>query len=526
MNPPTASIEHLPWEMISELFKYLSPKDLATCSMVNKRWHSVYATFKLHGLEAFQNPDYGFAKWFNSNQPIPEAARCNLPLFCRLVDKPLLSNLRQLVLCGYEFKYDLNELNRFQQLVHLEINISPLGEMKVHLNLPRLRVLAFRSLNHRCALSIDCPFLNLLYYDEAEDANLLNVKHPETIKRLEADLVGPQLAPFKNVECLVTKKFEPISKATLISLPALRELRYNEDIQTACLIFRDEVNTVDEMKQTLSEFLDEAKRLRGRDFRFIFAGFQLTNVNLDQIDFGVQVDEEDRFDSRFNEYIYMKNYHLIEPNALDFIRSVDYSRLRRHAIGEIPRCFLQKFTGIEEVHGKGVSVQSGDQFLQFLKSLRFLRRLVLDSAELSQEFYDKLPASARSLVRLHLKAEREPKKEIHLNFDFICEFSGLSTLRVQPALSLESATSLVRWLGRLAEANFFVLSKEGRLRIGKAFGPKTVWCIYKFVEYGRDQLLFRTKNPNQIVPFIKELQSAVVEAPESYVTYFKRFFSV
>ena len=64
----------------------------------------------------------------------------------------------------------------------------------------------------------------MLVYRESQDANLLQVNQPETIRKLETNMVGAKLAPFKNVECLVTRQFEAIRKATLQSLPKLKEL--------------------------------------------------------------------------------------------------------------------------------------------------------------------------------------------------------------------------------------------------------------------------------------------------------------
>ena len=63
----------------------------------------------------------------------------------------------------------------------------------------------------------------MLVYREFQDANLLHVKQPETIRKLETSMVNGELAPFRNVECLVTRQFEAIRKATLQSLPKLKE---------------------------------------------------------------------------------------------------------------------------------------------------------------------------------------------------------------------------------------------------------------------------------------------------------------
>ena len=194
-----AGIEYLPPEMICKLFDYLCPKDLVACSMVNKRWHSISAGIKLHRLIAI---DYYYgnrpSKWFDSNQKIREREAVSLAMFRRLAGKPLLSNLKHLALSG-RFEIDLNKLNCFRQLVHLEIHLKdPSGE--AHLNLPQLKVLAFHRFNWNCSLSIGCPLLSTLRY-HGGFSNQLKVKQPETIRKLMTDICSPRwVAAFKNVQ--------------------------------------------------------------------------------------------------------------------------------------------------------------------------------------------------------------------------------------------------------------------------------------------------------------------------------------
>ena len=511
MSPPTkptACIDDLPPEMISELFEYLSPMDLAACSMVNKRWHSIHAAFKLHRLAVidYDPPDYDLIKWYpynHINRPIREAERCRLWLLHGLVEKPLLSNLKHLALCS-SFAFDLNELNRFQHLVHLEIDLrSSSGE--VHLNLARLNVLAFHHFNRTCQLSIDCPELSTLEYFEDEDANRLEVKHPETIRNLETNLVDPEwLARYKGVECLFTCQFEAINVATLFSLPRLSELCYDRNIESVVSYeFGSERGTLDRLKRTLSEFVDEAKKLRGSDFRFTFSGFQLTNVNVDQIDFDVQVNEESEREYVSNEYVYMKNYHLIEPGALHFVHHVNYSDLLSHVTGEFPRCFSQKFTDVHSVYVEGV-IEEPDQLHWFLKSLRFLRilKFVKDRPELSQKFYDQLPASAPSLNSLEFRGDL--KNKLQLNFHFISEFPAISELVIYQPLSLQSFASLIRSSTKLVNPRFNVCpNKDCTFRIEKESGS-TLW---KITDPSTRRTLFEAENPNEIVNFLEELSA-------------------
>ena len=507
---PTASIHDLPAEMICELFKYLPPKDLAACSLVNKRWHSIFAAFKLRKLAVIgRSPRHGLdrlIKWSYPDQRIEEAEQCRLVMFRRLVKKPLLSNLTHLAVSGDRVPFDLNMLNQFEKLVHLEIYIYFDCGVNVHLKLPKLKVLAFHEWNYRCVLKIDCPLLSTLVYRcEKIDTDLLKVKQPETIQKLDTNLFYPtKLARFKHVACLVTREFRAISKTTLLSLPELRELHYNVAIEDSIgRAYADQPTTkVDYVKRTLSEFLDEAKKLRGSDFRLTFCGFDLTKVNMEQIDFDVQVDARYGDERVHNEYVYLKNYRLIEPGALHFVKSINYTGLRdvRRAI---PRCFFQKFTGIKEVFAT-TEVRSPDHFLRFLSSLRLLKRLVLTNAGLSQKFYDQLPASAPLLVILILRSGH-CKNGLQLNFDFTGGLSHLSELEIEESyLSLKSSTSLVRTLaksgkfGELAWCVFFVRSKECVLKIVKHryHQSPAPWAVEG------SQWLFETMNPEEILNFL------------------------
>ena len=177
----------------------------------------------------------------------------------------------------------------------------------------------------------------MLVYNEHENARLLEVKHPETIRKLETNMFGPKLARFKNIESLLTQKLEVISEATLLSLPRLKELHYSAPISELWRWNSSRAGRLARVKGALRNFLDDVKLLKGSDFKFTFAGFQLTKVMLDQIDFGVKVivsfprGIRSECEVVSNEYVYTRNYHLIEPGAVHFVRSVACSRLMRNS---------------------------------------------------------------------------------------------------------------------------------------------------------------------------------------------------
>ena len=326
------TIDDLPAEMINELFKHLHPVDLAACSAVCKRWHSIYAGFKLTSLVSADRPCV-WREWGCRKREYREQELCRPKMFRRLADKPLVSKLKHLTI-GESTPFDLKKLsNHFGQLLHLEIH-TYLDIEKVSLNFLNLKVLAFHYFNDYTPLSIDCPQLTeLIYNGEPENKTLLVVRWPETIRKMTTGMIGPKLFPFRNVDCLITKNFSAIRKATLLSLPELKELHYNAGISQIFLDMALEIGTlesrVDRMKQRLTEFLDDVRFFRAAGFQFKFAGFPLTKAMLNEIDFDLQTIEiagrerEDMSDER----IYLKNYPLIERSAINFVHTLNYNAL-------------------------------------------------------------------------------------------------------------------------------------------------------------------------------------------------------
>lgn len=497
--------------MINELFRYLHPMDLAACSQVNRRWHSIYAGFRLHRLVAIDyESDFNDSnsRWKDTYQTIPEEQKCGADLFRRLAENPLLSNLKHLTLAGSKFEFDFNQLNRFAQLIRLEINIF-ISKKTVHLNLPKLRVLSFCGSLHS-TISIDCPNLSEFTCNSYSPGEL-NVKHPETIKKLNSRHLYWKLDPFKSVQCLVTQRFEVINKTTFVRLPALKELHFNRDLHCIFIDLTLSGVTFNRMKQTLYEFLDQTKKLKGGDFQFTFAGFRLTKRMLNQIDFGVQVVQrfEGPREEIYNEYVYLKNYHLIEPDArLQFVYAVDYNRLFSIS-EELPCCFFEKFLDVDLVYAGISDAKDSDHLLWFLSSLRSPRRLHLRHAGLNQQFYDRLPVTVPSLGELFIKGFNE----LELNFEFIAKFPNLAGLSINQPLSLQSLSSLVGCSGKLAWSGFSIrlnelwcdvrkIRKDRQANSRREDRGKVVktWKVTNFIP---SKTLFQTDNPDEILNFVQ-----------------------
>lgn len=495
----SATIKDLPLEMIREIFKHLRPNDLVACARVNKRWNSVYSGFRVRRLVAIQNYWYFPSKLYNSNQPIRKEL-CHLNWFFRLKDKPLFSNLTHLAFCGFDSdlaKLDLNVLNKFSQLIHLEIIVGVLVVKEVNLNLPKLRTLALHGCNNSRFL-VDCPELSvLLHRDEAPNETLLVIKYPETIKRIETDLPVSKLTLYKNVECLITGELKAIHKDTLLSLPKLNELRYNKEIRFWINSIGRPFCPNETFKRFLNNFLDDFKMLRGPEFMFIFAGLQLNKANLSEIDLCLE-ESKDRSWYASSPHVYLENYELIVPGTVDFIKDLNYNFLMENVPEDIPKCF-SKFTGVLSVW-IGERVKDENHLLTFLKSLISLRELFLTKSQLSQKFYDSLPTSVHFLVKLTLIEEKV------LNFEFIGKLLNLKNLCIPvDDLSLASLTSLAKGLKNLRcleECRFCFCVKEVWFHIEK-FEGSNVW---KVTENESDKTVFVTKDPFKIGIFFKRFR--------------------
>ena len=92
----TATIDDLPAEMICKIFRHLHPKDLAVCSRINKRWHSLYAGFKVDRLVA--SDAFNCMEPTSSQREIEDKELCPLKMFSRIVGHPLILHLKYLVL--------------------------------------------------------------------------------------------------------------------------------------------------------------------------------------------------------------------------------------------------------------------------------------------------------------------------------------------------------------------------------------------------------------------------------------------
>ena len=505
-----ATIDDLSDDLIGKIFQHLfHPKYLAACSLVNKRWHSLCSDFKMAGLVVIGDSALRIGDCYSNLQLDEDRDVCGPEWFERSLGRPLLANLKHLTLnIADTAEFDVDQLNCLNELVHLEVNVGASDGTKMHLNLPKLNFLALRFFGESSPLSIDCPQLSalVLIFKQGKHVDT-EVKHSETIKKLETDMLGVEFAPFREVEVLATRQMRTICRATLLALPKLKELHYKEDIKYAF-----DGCSAQQLKLKLGQFMEEASELKGFDFRFVFAGFPLSLANVDRIDLGVRA--QDVPESICSEYVYSTNYELLDPDTqLDFVSSLDYARLAYSQYDDpIDYDFLKKFTRVRFVKTSAVVTDYAEDFLDFLWSLGSVRSLCLEEAKLDQSFYDQLPGVTPQLVLLQLREYEisEPSKQAPMFFDFIGQLPHFSRFVTNQQLSYESISSLVGWLGRPSMENFVFQLKEKSFGVTKTPDSSTISVF----DGDLQRTVFETSRPDEIRGFFKPMAASDWHSPK------------
>ena len=497
----TATIEDLPPELVLEIFKLFDlnqPKDLKACSMINKRWHALYVSFSANHLAALQNFERR-SEWI-PRKPA-NADTIGLDLFTLLSHQdpvPLISKIKSLLLSGQAFEQPPRGpvLNCFKSLKNLQIDFALMGTKEFIIRLPNLVFLAFHHTNNSCPVKIDCPNLNtLLYPNEPVDLSLLTLIHPETIIKLATNMELDKLRRFTNVRRLVTMNMQLIDQDTLTKLPRLSVLHLNspipaileDEVENAKLLreraeqhnravgLEDVQGPFDEdrvehpmqealvrVKAILNVFMAKVKEAK-RPIIFRFAGFRLDLKKLEEIDFGVHIDLNGE-ESASIEYIYMKNYHLLERDSLDFLRHINYNKVI-DIIPEIPKCFAEKFTGVEEVRASAGNVRE-DRLIAFLEKMPKLKKFhLIASDRFSQTFYDRLPDAVSRLADLRM--DQDDQEEVRLDFRFVSKLKRLTALFINNPMYIQCLPQLVANLEKLSQVYLCIVFKQSKYSIRK-----------------------------------------------------------
>lgn len=245
MNP-SLTIDDLPLEMLCEIFKQLSPKELIKKKRVCRKWNQLISAMKIKRLNVvdvsynlFNDP--AEALWYETHRPQLERDVCPPKLLIAMFNSPMLDHLEYLRVnnnpCFELANFDYNKFNGLPMLVQLDFSTI---DQNLSLNLPKLQIFSVTNINdpeHK--LSLKCPKLQVLRYYEPAGANALHVEEPHKIRILDTSMFGDKLRRFQNVQVLKTDSgCDPNFLESILTLKNLRSLQLNmpqaslESIQT------------------------------------------------------------------------------------------------------------------------------------------------------------------------------------------------------------------------------------------------------------------------------------------------------
>lgn len=452
-----ATFDDLPPEMVCTVLRQLSLGELTADKRVCKRWNELISSgIKVSRLfvdKKRKRPSTG-RKWYSNetNETVNEDLElCHPNLFALQCQTAILSRLKCLCINCELPHFDLNQLNSFDELRHLEINHLA-GSF--NLKLLNLEVLSFSWINVEARLYLECPNLQCLHYDEDSSVDLLEIRYPESVRTLNGSFHSnflARLSKFTNVEHLKSRSHLVLSEAVLLSLPKLKVLSYTDSV--CKLLYSDGFALPqfgDQVKRILRTFLAKKRQLRRFDLKVVLADIVLTEEVVERMDLSViNYSRISQFDSKMvsNEHLYLSCYDDLDEGRTELFRDLHYDLLME-VVSEIPPDFFQRFPSISYLISGRRPIQDPQHLGWLVNNLNGLRVLKLHSnnGNLTQEFYDELAVPSLNSFELE-----ETGKQVELDFGFIANFKHLTIFSINQDLRLFSVVSLICSLEHLEQ---------------------------------------------------------------------------
>lgn len=229
----TKSIDDLPLEIISKVFKYLELVDLEACAKVCIKWKLATEITGFHlGLH------------------IP-----------------------------FESNFSFQRLQKFTNLVHLELDALFLSQKRAtHIKHEKLKnlVITHHESGH---LKINCPSLTRFTYGGI--LHKYTFTHTKQIKILEVRELHRSLVRFKNIEFLKVHNFKDITRRFSLEFSKLTEF-HSEFLMGPRFPNSNKLITRESLRKTIRIFL----RSLPRNCSFTLNKVSITEVNLMKLDLG------------------------------------------------------------------------------------------------------------------------------------------------------------------------------------------------------------------------------------------------
>lgn len=416
--------DQLPYLCMKRIFESLSLQDLVSCRAVNRhfKFYSDDAEIDELVVSGSRAPCKDGLKvckhWYQTDRPIDFENSINLAAFSSVKSSCLKLDQHLKFLHIHLVCADINVeiLNSFQQLVHLEVNCGARSDEPKTLSLANLKVFNVRAYNsnykHNCYI-LDTPKLEIL---ACEAIKRIRVDHPETVQQLVCDYrvdrrIGGDLKRFLLADWKGLKELQILASLN-------RFLERN--------IIADE-----RLGRSLLDIMRKREALEREELKLYLGEVLL--VDAEQLEFIGNY--RNHFGQQWmlsvmrEEHPFWFKYHrLLRHDSYPEVKAVDFSELKRLEV-ELSIDFFDRFPAIERL--TATQRVDRDVFEWVLSNANALHELSLKNTLLGQAFMNRLPSLNRRLTSLKVD------EDLVTNFNFILRFEQLKifeTTQQLPAL--------------------------------------------------------------------------------------------
>ena len=390
-------IDQLPYLCLKRIFKHLSIKDLAKCRAVNRLFKFYAEDTALVELIAVES--YWWVErehWFLTNRPLNFDNEISWEALSCFKSSPFtLDQLKFLQICLWDADVNCELLNRFKQLVQLEICMPSEGHSTKTLDLPNLKVLWFYQ---HGSYVLKTPKLEAL---KCQAVDRFQFDHPETIKQLECTRMSNQTTKFKNLKVLKCESLgieltaKPLSDWNELTELAIEHSGHSSGVDYEAFEswMVNLMRQRDALRRAVKIFLDDVS---------------MVDVN--------QLSEREFMPRHIFQF---KNHRLLRRESYPEQRNVCFNDLVDFGV-ELSSDFFVRFPAIGFILARG-SIDP-DAFEYFLKNAKSVYSLELVGTSLDQSFFDRLPSINSQLTKLSMW----DTSHLVTNFDFILQFKQLA----------------------------------------------------------------------------------------------------
>lgn len=476
-------------DLISKIFSYIDIQELLKIRRVNKLWNRLIFELNfeelviIDGEREYENYEFYNFRPIRLDRVVSTCNQGSWKFFkTETTARQIFINLRFLKI-NFLIERDLEKINLFNQLVHLEIDhceeLSYVRKNVRTLYLPELKIFKFNNwylddnkkldsfsngkigcLNSFfgcfndddkveeqaksiCRLIIESKSLKIL---KCKDINQIRLANPLNLVHLESVKFKDNVKEFTNLEIL---KYEDLEIDTFIlplNLPhKLKEIHFH--------VFAVLLKDINRLKEIFESISAQKKIIKEKNagLKFYFQGVEmLDDKEFDYYGFG----DKNDLDNIFYYRLIKKNYDIL-ADRLPMYYYIHYEKFE-HVFHPLTDDLNRKLINIQYVLIDRIN-ENADQLIRFLKSCPILSMLRIFYTDFQPEFFEELN-------NYHLKEFALECMVYDLNFDFILKFSLLKEFRTYEHVSIDVIIKALLSLRFLSYLRFYHFDTKIRIK--------------------------------------------------------------